>query len=183
MSLQQAISEYVARKASFESSQARATEIQSVLLPDAEQGISTARSAKSQAEIALRSAGTVAEVQAARASLSQAEQEFNDRVQLRDNLDSELKSLNSTKERHRTEMHDSRRRMFELKRLEMLDAFTLTAQQLEQLENIIAANTAATRSPRNGYSDPVKEKYGDMDGGKKAQLEQALLDEMVASIP
>ena len=96
MSLQQAISEYVARKASFESSQARATEIQSVLLPDAEQGISTARGAKSQAETALRSAGTVAEVQSARASLIQAEQEFNDRVQLRDNLDSELKLLNST---------------------------------------------------------------------------------------
>lgn len=182
MSLQQAISEYVARKASFESSQARATEIQSVLLPDAEQGMSTARGAKSQAEIALRSAGTVAEVQAARASLSQAEQEFNDRVQLRDNLDSELKSLNYIKERHRTEMHDSRRRMFELKRLELLDALTLSPEQLDQLEKIIAANTAATRSPRNDYADPINEKYGAMDGNKKIQLEEVLLAEMTATM-
>ncbi|MCK7553016.1 hypothetical protein [Marinobacter goseongensis] len=104
-------------------------------------------------------------------------------MQLRDNLDEDLKSWNMRRAVHQDHLQTAKRRMFELKRLEMLDAFTLTAEQLEQLEMIIAAKTAASGSPRNGYADPIAEKYGDMEGAQKPQLADALLSEMVASVP
>lgn len=183
MSLQQAISHYIARKEDFESSEARAEEIRTQLLPAAEQGITTARETKSQAERTLRDAKTSTEVQQASSALRDAEQAFKDAVQLRDNLDEDLKSWNMRRAVHQDHLQTAKRRMFELKRLEMLDAFTLTAEQLEQLEMIIAAKTAASGSPRNGYADPIAEKYGDMEGAQKPQLADALLSEMVASVP
>ncbi|WP_036203993.1 hypothetical protein [Marinobacter sp. MCTG268] len=183
MSLQQAITHYIARKEDFESSQARAEEIRVQLLPAAEQGIANARETKSQADQTLRSAKTPTEVQQASSALRDAEQAFKDAVQLRDNLDSDLKAWNERRHRHQNDLETAKRRMFELKRLEMLDAFTLTAEQLEQLEKIIAANSAASGSPRNGYADPIAEKYGDMEGSQKPQLADTLLSEMVASAP
>ncbi|WP_305965661.1 hypothetical protein [Marinobacter salsuginis] len=183
MSLQQAITHYLARKEDFESSQARAEEIRAQLLPAAEQGIATARETKSQAGKTLRGAKTSTEVEQASSALRDAEQAFKDAVQLRDNLDSDLKAWNDRRERHRNDVETAKRRMFELKRLEMLDAFTLTADQLEQLEQIIAAKSAASGSPRNGYADPIAEKYGDMEGSQKSQIADALLSEMVASVP
>ncbi|MCK7553048.1 hypothetical protein [Marinobacter goseongensis] len=74
MSLQQAISHYIARKEDFESSEARAEEIRTQLLPAAEQGITTARETKSQAERTLRDAKTSTEVQQASSALRDAEQ-------------------------------------------------------------------------------------------------------------
>jgi chromosome segregation ATPase len=180
--LQESIRAYVALRTRFKESEARALQIRQYLMPDCEKSISSARGSKHAAEQLLNKACCVEDVQAARAKVNEADQHLSDCYKLKDNLEVELRSWESSKDVLLRELTTARSRMFDLKYEELLESLNIPADQMGLLELAIAANHGATRSPRNDYALPINEKYGNMDGDRKIKLAENLLAEMTASV-
>ncbi|WP_027853502.1 hypothetical protein [Marinobacterium litorale] len=185
MTLTEAIQNYVDLKTAFDTDEAENTNISQVLLPQAEQAITTAENTKSQAALALRQATTTVDVQAARQALTEAEQGLQDCIQLKDNLDAKLRGWGANRNVKMAGVTAAYKDMFKLKYEELFGQFDIPAAQFDVLEQLMAAKAAAegyvfSEMP---YNRPIADKYGSMEGGRVKQLKDQLLTEMIASLP
>lgn len=180
MSLNDAISDYVAQRNSYLADKAAAEELQNVQLPAVMMKLKSAEQAKQLAQKSLREALTIEQVDNAKGIYSAAVNDYEDAVQLQDNIKIVIDTFNKYKFSRKNKISTLKASVWRLKKRQLMEDFELDESSFTALEMILAADNA--RDPgffSTQYSAPIDEKYGKFrDPERMEELRSQMATEM-----
>jgi len=177
MTLSEAVTKYVAQRDFYEAERAQYINLRDVLSPAAKQSMTDAESAKKAAELNIKTALSLEDIETFKDDMSTSESNFKSATLLYDNIVTKMKSWETNNSTWADEVSRLKAQVWRIKQRELMEAFAFDEPTLTKLEKIIVAGHA--RDPgfvSTRFSVPIDEKYGSLDDKERVDELQTQME-------
>jgi hypothetical protein len=180
MTLIEAVNEYVAKRDAFEAKKAAYEDWRDVRLPLARAAMNNADGAQQTSKNNLNKALTPEALEVARTALDTAESNFKSANLLYNNLNLSIKAFEDNRSTAEWDIRYALKQVWNIKRRELMEAFSFDEATLTALEMIITAGDAPDPGMvSNIFGHVINEKYGALkDKERLAELRQQMETEL-----